>query len=73
MKISVKVKPGSKKSSVEVVSETELSVKIHAPAQEGKANEELILVLSEFYNIPKSRITLLRGLKSRTKILELDI
>lgn len=71
MRISVKVKPGAKKDKVERVSDKELSVRLKAPPKEGKANKALIDVLSEYFSIPKSRITIARGESGRNKIIDI--
>ena len=73
LKIRVKVKPNAKRSEVAGVNkETDLlEVQLQAPPIENLANLELVRVLAEFLNIPKSRITLKSGKKSRMKTLEL--
>ena len=71
MKIFVKVKPSSKVERVTKVSENEFILSVKAPAKEGRANEALVRLLSEYFDMPKSRITILKGLTSRDKIIEL--
>jgi uncharacterized protein (TIGR00251 family) len=46
-----------------------LKVKVHAPALEGRANEELCGFLAEELGLPRRSVTLLRGDKSRQKVL----
>lgn len=71
MKIFVTVKPGS---SQEKVVETEVSedsravtIWTHARAHDGEANRRVTEMLADYYNIPKTSITLVRGANSRTK------
>ncbi len=47
-----------------------LLLKLAAPAQEGKANKELIRFLAELLDCPRGEITLTRGESSRVKALE---
>ena len=47
MKITVYVKPGSKKAFVKKISEFEYEVSVNAPAKEGKANKALIDILAD--------------------------
>jgi uncharacterized protein (TIGR00251 family) len=47
-----------------------LLVKLAAPAQEGKANKELVRFLAELLGCGRSEVALLRGDTSRTKSLE---
>jgi uncharacterized protein (TIGR00251 family) len=70
MNISIKVKPGSKKEGISVENNI-LIVRVHAPAVDGKANEALIRVLSEFLDISKSQIAIISGHTSRMKRIEI--
>ncbi len=49
-----------------------LRVKIHAPALEGRANDELLEFLAEKLGLPRRCVTLLRGDKSRQKVVQLE-
>ena len=49
-----------------------LKVKVHVPALEGKANEELCSFLAETLGLPKRSVRLLQGDTSRKKLLEID-
>ena len=72
MKLSVVVKPRSRKSEVISYKKEILTVKVSAVPHKGKANEELIKVLSIFFNIPKSAIIILSGQKSKIKTLHIN-
>jgi len=71
MRITVKVKPKSKKVSVKKISENMYEVKLKSPPEKGKANEELIEILSKVFNKPKSNIKLIKGQTSREKLIEI--
>ena len=63
--IIVKVKPNSASNEVLGLDEQGLlRVNVKAPAQKGKANKELVKVLSKHF---KKRVEILSGLKSREK------
>ena len=49
-----------------------LKVKVHAPAVEGKANDELIGFLAGKLGVPRRSVTLLRGGKSRQKVVQIE-
>ena len=49
-----------------------LKVKVHAPALEGRANDELLAFLAEKLSLPRRSVTLLRGDKSRQKIVQIS-
>jgi uncharacterized protein (TIGR00251 family) len=70
MILSLKVKPNSRDNRLTRQGEI-LIVKIHAPAQEGKANKELMLFLATALDIPKSRIRIISGHGSAFKRIEL--
>ena len=71
MKITVQVKPNSKKELVEQQADGSYLVRVKAPPTEGRANERVIELLSVFFKIPKSRIELSGGHKSKRKIFKL--
>lgn len=71
MKINVKVKPGARNEQVTRVDDGHLIVSVKEPPVEGKANEALIRVLSEYLNVPKNCIQILRGGKGRNKVVEI--
>lgn len=66
MIISVKVKPNCRENRITNKSGL-ISVRIHAPAQEGKANKALVEFLSDVMDIPKSYIEIVGGLTSPNK------
>ncbi|EQB63216.1 MAG: hypothetical protein RBG1_1C00001G0795 [candidate division Zixibacteria bacterium RBG-1] len=70
MKISVKVKPNSKIEKVEKAEGFWL-IYVKEPPQEDRANLAVINLLSEYFKVPKSRISILKGKKSRQKIVEI--
>ncbi|MBD2182634.1 DUF167 domain-containing protein [Planktothrix sp. FACHB-1355] len=72
MKKQVKVKPNSKQQKIEEAADGSLSVHLKSPPVDGKANEELIKVLAEKFDVPKSKITIKSGLSSKTKLVEID-
>jgi len=70
MTIKVRVIPRSKKTKVEDFSKG-LKVYVIQPAIEQKANKELVSILSKYYNIRKSNISIIKGFKSRDKVVEI--
>lgn len=49
-----------------------IKIKLRASAVEGKANAALISFLAERLNVPARTIVLLRGHKSRDKLVRID-
>ncbi len=68
MKLRVKVIPNARKQ--EVIEGEVLKVKVRAPPEGGRANEELIEVLAKHFNVPKRNVRIISGFKSRCKLVE---
>eukprot|EP00823_Brevimastigomonas_motovehiculus_P000610 TRINITY_DN1075_c0_g1_i1.p1 TRINITY_DN1075_c0_g1~~TRINITY_DN1075_c0_g1_i1.p1 ORF type:complete len:151 (+),score=46.28 TRINITY_DN1075_c0_g1_i1:65-517(+) len=68
VRLSVNVKPGAKKSEVVSLS-PDLEVRLAAQPREGEANKELQEFMAQCLNLNKSSVELLRGQKSRAKLL----
>lgn len=47
-------------------------IRVQAPPVDGAANKALLKYLAKTFGVSKSRVTILRGASSRTKILEID-
>ncbi len=71
MKISIKVKPNARKNEVKQVDATNYIVSVTVPPVEGKANEKVIELLSEYFGKPKRCFTILRGTTGKMKIVEI--
>jgi uncharacterized protein len=72
MQKRVKVKPNSRLTKIVEEEDGSLTVHLKSPPIDGKANEELIKVLADKYDVPKSRITIKLGLTSRQKLVEIE-
>ncbi|MCB0417442.1 MAG: DUF167 domain-containing protein [Bdellovibrionaceae bacterium] len=72
MKITVQIKPNSRKESVEKNADGSYTVRVNAPPVEGKANARLLVVLAEHFGVPKSRLELIAGHKSKKKTVEIS-
>ena len=71
MRIKVKVKAGAKQVKIEKLSDDSFSVWVKEKPQDGKANYAVREALAEHFNIPKSRVTLLSGETSKTKLFDI--
>jgi uncharacterized protein (TIGR00251 family) len=70
MILKIKVIPNAGKN--EVIKEGEiLKVKISSPPTKGKANKEVIELLANFFGVKKNCIRIIKGEKSREKIIEI--
>jgi uncharacterized protein (TIGR00251 family) len=71
MRLYIKVIPRSSKNEVTQISEGEYKVKLTAPPVDGKANEALLKVLSDYFKVAKSNIQIVGGKSARTKIVDI--
>ncbi|MDP3046091.1 MAG: DUF167 domain-containing protein [Chloroflexota bacterium] len=69
MTFGVKVAPRASRDQVVGVEAGELKVRLAAPPVEGAANAALVDFLARRLGLAKSQVTLLRGEKSRHKIV----
>lgn len=65
--LEIKVIPNAKRNAFK-----DGKVYLTAPAVEGKANRALIEFLAEHFNIKKRQIKIVKGLRSRNKVVQLD-
>lgn len=71
MKHTIKVKTQAKKNAVERAADGSLLVFVKAPPQEGRANEAVIETLAAHFKVPKTRVTIVGGFKSKIKIVRI--
>jgi uncharacterized protein (TIGR00251 family) len=72
MKLTVKVKPNSRKNEVKRAENGTLTIFVTDPHKEGKANEKLIELLSEYLEKPKRCISIVSGFKNKNKTVEIE-
>ena len=71
MKIKIKVKTNSSKEEIKKINESEFILSVKEPPTENKANQAVLKLLSEYFNVPKSNISILKGKTSRNKIIQI--
>jgi uncharacterized protein (TIGR00251 family) len=72
MKFKIIVKPNARKNEVIQNPDGTLIVRVSVPPIEGKANEKVIEVLSEYLNKPRRSISIVSGFKGKNKIIEVE-
>lgn len=68
---NVRVTPHAKQNKV-VESDGVLRVYTTVAPENGRANSAVVELLSDYFNVPKSRIKILKGQTSRDKIVAVD-
>lgn len=71
MRISVRVKPGTKGATrLEKQEDGSYVAFLHARAHDGEANKALLELVAKEFKIAKTQIVIVSGAKSRGKVLE---
>lgn len=73
--IDVKVSPKSSKNKIKITHNLDgsMDIKIYvtAIAENGKANLEVLKLLSKEIGVPKSKLEIIKGLKSKNKTIKI--
>ena len=70
--ISLRVYPCTNRSEVVGFRNGVLQVKVSAPPTKGKANRELITLLSQLLKISKDSVNIIKGHTIRSKVIAID-
>jgi hypothetical protein len=75
--LRIKVRPGAAKTAVRGSLDTEdgqtIKIDVAAPAERGKANEELIRYLSRELSVGKDRINIISGAGEKLKLVKIKM
>lgn len=71
MIINVRVIPRARVQKI-VADGDSLRVYTNAAPADGAANTAVIKMLAEYYNVPKSRVSIVRGATSHDKVINID-
>ena len=69
--LKIVLKTGSKISGLDSIQEDRIKVKVKSQPHDGLANRELIEILSDLLNLPKSKIEIIKGWTSKNKIIKI--
>ncbi|MFH1260135.1 MAG: DUF167 domain-containing protein [Elusimicrobiota bacterium] len=72
IELYIKVIPQAGKNQIVGIQGEQLKIKLTAPPVDGKANENLIDFLTETLPIKRSQLKIIRGLTSRSKVIEIS-
>ncbi|HKE95166.1 MAG TPA: DUF167 family protein [Povalibacter sp.] len=70
--LELQVQPGAARDEIVGPHGERLRVRISAAPVDGRANRHLIEFLAATFDVPRSRVTLLRGASGRTKTVRID-
>ncbi len=70
MRLSVHVTPRARRAGVVRVAPNEFRVAVTAPPHEGRANKAVIDLLAAYFQVPRSRVRIIRGQAGRHKVVD---
>jgi len=71
MLLRIKTTPKAKQNKIVKISSTNYHIYTTAAPEKGKANTAIIKLLSKKFNIAKSKIIIIKGLKSKNKTISI--
>ncbi|HEX5533691.1 MAG TPA: DUF167 domain-containing protein [Actinomycetales bacterium] len=72
MRFSIRVRPGSSRTTVGGTHDDALVVRVTARAVDGAANEAALAAVAEALGVRRRQVVLVSGATSRTKVVEVD-
>ncbi len=78
VKLIVKVIPNAKQNeivedAIDLLGARNLRIRINQPPEDGKANKAVIDLLAKYFKVKKCDVSIIFGLTSRNKIIEVDL
>jgi uncharacterized protein (TIGR00251 family) len=71
-RVTVKVHPRARHTALTGTLGGAWKLSLAAPPVDGKANDECVRFFAEWAGVPRSRVRILTGLTSRTKVVEIE-
>ncbi len=72
VKISLRVIPRARRDAIEGFLDGVLRLRVTAAPQDGNANQAVVKLLAKRLGLPRSSVVLVRGAKSRDKVVEIS-
>jgi uncharacterized protein len=72
IKLEVRLTPRAGRDEIGGVRDGVLQVRVKAPPVDGKANESLRRLIAKRAGVPNSRVTIVRGARSRRKLVAIE-
>ena len=70
--LKVRVQPKASRNQVDGYEDGTLRLRVTAPPSEGKANTDVIALLSKALGVGKSKLEIVHGHRSRDKVVSVD-
>lgn len=70
--LQVKVKPNARQSGLERSDDGTWLARVKSPPVDGKANEELIRTIADYFKVRKAQVSIVRGSAGRLKLVRIE-
>ena len=70
--LQIKVKPNSRATGLEELTDGSWLARVKSPPVDGRANAELLLLVAEHFSLRRAQVSLQRGASGRMKYVCLD-
>ncbi len=71
VRVRVRVIPRAKNEGI-VEENGTLVIRVRDPPEKGKANKRVIELVARYFNVPKSKVEIVKGHTSREKVLKVE-
>jgi uncharacterized protein (TIGR00251 family) len=72
VRFDVRVQPRARRTELAGLHGTALKVRVQAPPVDGAANAAVVALLADRLDVARSRVRVVAGMTSRTKVVEVD-
>lgn len=69
--LAIYVQPNARRTEFEKIHDDQLKLKVHAPPEDGKANDEIIRYISNFFSVRKNQVEIISGHLARKKRIQI--
>ncbi len=73
MLVHVRVSPNAKEARVTEAGHASFEVRVDEKATGGRANKRLVEILAEHFGVPKAKVRIVKGARSREKVVEVGL
>lgn len=70
--VQIYLQPRASKDRIVGIHDNHLKISLTTPPVDGRANQHLITFIAECFDVPKSRVTLIKGETGRRKVVKVD-
>ncbi len=73
MYIRIHVIPSAKRELLTFRGPTEFDISVKEPAERNLANKRVVQIIGAHFKLPSSKVRIITGHRSRTKVLDVDV